>query len=116
LRLKQILLFVKDLAAVESFYTNTLGLHPIEQSRAPGWLEFAEGLALHAIPEQIANEIVISSPPEVREETPLKPIFQTDDFDSSCARLEAAGVPVKRYDWGAADCVDPEGNVFQICR
>lgn len=115
MKLKQVMIFVKDLAAMERFYTDVLGFHPVEASRVPTWMEFAEGLALHAVPEEIACEIVIASPPEVRDETPMKPIFVTDDLESTCDRLEAADVPVKRYAWGA-DFVDPEGNVFHIGR
>lgn len=116
MKLKQVMIFVKDFTALEDFYTGVLGLHPIEATRSEGWLEFSEGLALHAIPEHIARDIVIASPPELRDETPFKPIFQTEDLQAACARLQESGVTVKRYDRGSADCVDPEGNIFQICK
>ncbi len=114
MKLKQVMLFVKDLHSVETFYTDLVGFHPIESTRSAGWVEFVEGLSLHAIPDEYASEIVIASPPEVREETPWKPIFIADELEAICAKLEAAGVCLKRYRWGAADCVDPEGNVLQI--
>jgi catechol 2,3-dioxygenase-like lactoylglutathione lyase family enzyme len=116
MKLKQVMLYVKDFPALVDFYTKALDLHPVEATRSEGWIEFAEGFALHAIPEPIAKDIDIASPPLVREETPFKPIFQAGDLEATCSRVEAMGVPVQRYAWGAADCVDPEGNVFQICR
>ena len=37
-----------------------------------------------------------------------------DDLEQQVARLQAAGVSITLKPWGAADGVDPEGNVFQL--
>ena len=116
MKLKHAMLYVKDFAGMSEFYGSQLGLTAIPETRSQGWIEFAEGLALHAIPPHIADGIVIASPPEPREETPIKLIFRVDDLDAIAAKLEAAGVALMRRPWGAVDCVDPEGNIFQLSR
>ncbi len=100
------------------FYGDTLGLKPIEATRTESWVEFDAGgivLALHAIPSHIADQIEITSPPEVREETPLKLVFAVTDVKAEFERLSALGMVATLRPWGACDGVDPEGNVFQIC-
>ncbi len=117
MKLKTALIYAKDLDRMATFYGDVLGLELIADTRTVGWVEFETGgarLALHAIPAAIAAQIEIASPPEPREETPIKLIFAVDDLDATCARLVALGVPLTRRPWGAADGLDPEGNVFQI--
>ena len=80
-------------------------------------MEFEAGvvrIALHAIPPEYAEGIVISDPPVVREENPIKLVFEVADLLTVVSRLEAAGVTTIRRSWGACDVVDPEGNMFQI--
>ena len=111
------LIYVKDLARMAAFYEQTLGLTAIAESRTDTWLELDAGairLGLHAIPAHIAEGIEIANPPEAREETPLKLIFAVDDWEGLCARLDLDGRQVIRKPWGAADCLDPEGNVLEI--
>lgn len=111
------MLFVKDLERMCSFYGSLLGLKPIAETRTDGWAEFAVGpvrLGLHAIPKEIADTIEITSPPAVREETPIKLIFAVEDLNAEYVRLMALGMDLRRRPWGACDGVDPEGNVFQI--
>ncbi|HEX6738477.1 MAG TPA: VOC family protein [Vicinamibacteria bacterium] len=118
--LARVIVFVKDLPRMASFYTEDLGL-PVVQDRAPeGWVELAAGgiaVALHAIPAQIAAGIVVTDPPRPREETPLKLVFRVADVAAARARLLGRGVIMRELrPWGACDGVDPEGNVFQIAQ
>ena len=73
---------------------------------------------LHAIPEQYAVDVTFTSPPRVREESPVKLIFGVDDVPAERARLEAMGVAILQRAWQnpaeSCDGVDPEGNVFQL--
>ncbi len=108
------MLYVKDLDRMRRFYGALLGQEPVAATASETWVEFESGLSLHAIPPHIAEAIVIESPPAVREETPIKLIFPVADLEAVSAKLEALGAPVTRRPWGACDCVDPEGNVFQI--
>ena len=111
------MIYVKDLARMEAFYREALGLTPVEETRSTSWLEFDAGqarLALHTIPPHFAERIEITSPPLPREETPIKLIFEVDNLTDACERIRAAGAtPILRC-WGSWDCVDPEGNVFGL--
>lgn len=52
-----VMLFVKDLPRMTSFYRDVVGLPPVEATRLPDWVEFASdgaGFSLHAIPPSIA--------------------------------------------------------------
>lgn len=114
------MLYVKDLPRMASFYAGTLGLKAIESTRTESWLEFESGFALHAIPPHIAAEIEITTPPEVREESPMKVFFAVPDVASERRRLESLGVTIVQRPWSTPsdptfDAIDPEGNVFTLC-
>jgi catechol 2,3-dioxygenase-like lactoylglutathione lyase family enzyme len=114
MRLTRAMLYVKDIHRMAAFYSGTLGLKPIAATRTETWVDLQAGtanLALHAIPPEIATGIEIA---DARENNPVKLMFEVDDVASECERLEALGVTVRRRPWGAADCIDPEGNIFQI--
>jgi catechol 2,3-dioxygenase-like lactoylglutathione lyase family enzyme len=117
MRLNHAMIFVKDLPGMTTFYSSALELQPIEETRLDNWLEFDTGgarFSLHAIPVDIASGIEISSPPRPREKNPVKLFFEVDDLASERQRLEAMGVTIIERPWGAVECVDPEGNIFQI--
>lgn len=114
MQLHQAMIYAKDLPSMALFYTQVLGLTPIPSTRTPSWLEFAEGLALHAIPPHIAAGIHIATPPEPREETPIKLLFKSPDLPATLARLDSHNIPYTLRPCGAADLFDPEGNIFQI--
>lgn len=111
------MIFVKDLNRMTAFYGGTLGLQPIEETRLDNWVEFdSEGarFSLHAIPEEIAKHIEISSPPKPRETSVVKLSFEVDDAAAERRRLEALGVTFVKRPWGAYEGVDPEGNIFGL--
>lgn len=94
MRLSRVIVFSKDCASMERFYVEALGLEPVPESRAEGWVELWAGevtIALHAIPPDIAPEVEISSPPAAREETPLKMVFEVEDPDGVRSRIAACG-------------------------
>lgn len=112
MRLCGAMIFVKDLNRMAAFYHDVLGLMPIAETRIENYVEFVSGpatFALHAIPAEIAAEIVISDPPKAREQNPVKLSFEAD-----IRRLRELGVTIIERPWGAFDGVDPEGNVFGI--
>jgi len=100
-----------------SFYGEVLGVKPVAATQTETWVEFETGratIALHAIPASIASTIEVCTPPDPREDTPIKLMFEVDDIQLECKRLEELGVTVIRRPWGAIDAIDPEGNIFQI--
>lgn len=117
MRLNRTILFVKDFPRMVAFYTETLGLQPIEETRLENWVEFNTGSArfsLHAIPPGIANGIGISTPPRPRETVPVKLSFEVEDLAGERKRLSDLGVALIERPWGSWDAVDPEGNIFGI--
>ena len=112
-----VMLFVKDLPRLTAFYRDVLGLHPIEATRLPDWVEFGGGSArfsLHAIPPTVAAGISIESPPRVRDQGAAKLTFAVGDVETTLASIEAMGLPILRRPWGGIEAVDPEGNVFAL--
>jgi len=115
------MLYVKDLARMREFYESVLETPPINTEWPDMWALFNVGgtkFALHAIPAKSAEGIELSSPPAKRERSPVKLIFAVEDVPAERARLEAMGVTTLQQSWQEAaescDCVDPEGNIFQI--
>ena len=118
MNLRGAILFVKDVPRMRAFYSEGLGLRVREETATPEWIELETGravLALHAIPEHIANSIGIATPPEPRADTPLKLVFETEDFVAARTRLVAHGATMfEPRNPRSCDGLDPEGNVFQI--
>lgn len=111
------MLFVKDLPRLTAFYRDVLGLHPIEETRLPDWVEFGgDGarFSLHAIPPAIAAGISIDSPPRPRGGGGVKLTFAVRDVEATLASIEAMGLPLLKRPWGGVEAVDPEGNVFAL--
>lgn len=111
--LHRAIIFVKDIERMRSFYERALGLRVENERSSESWIEFAgEGasLALHAIPEEIARDIVVASPPRARSETAIKLTFDVTDLAAARAAIADAGGVVLEND----DALDPEGNVFRI--
>jgi catechol 2,3-dioxygenase-like lactoylglutathione lyase family enzyme len=111
------LIFVKDLPRMRSFYSDLLGIKPTSEAWTESWAEFDAGgvtFALHAIPDDLASQIEITSPPRVRGQNPVKLLFDVDDLEAERARLESLGVLLLERPWGSWDGVDPEGNVFGL--
>ena len=111
------MLFVKDLGGMTAFYSDVLGLQPVEETRLENWVEFrGDGLrfSLHAIPSAIATEIRIDSPPLPREQSSAKLTFAVQNVDATFKKIEQMGLPLLRRPWGGTEAVDPEGNVFAV--
>src|SRR5690349_10978109 len=97
MRLNRLIIFVKDLDRMAAFYSDTVRLKAISETRLDSWVEFETGavsFALHAIPPHLAAEIEITSPPRIREDNPVKVTFTVDDVASERRRLESLGVTV----------------------
>jgi predicted enzyme related to lactoylglutathione lyase len=114
------IIFAKDMDRMTTFYRDGLGLRPRPETSSEGWAEFEAGgavLALHVIPPQIAQGIEIATPPQAREDTPIKLVFETADLDAARRHLIAHGAVMSEPRKGkrrSCDGLDPEGNVFQI--
>lgn len=115
-------LFVKQVAKLADFYQQMVGMAEIERDKSHVVLE-TDGfqLVIHGIPKRIADEIQIATPPEVREETPIKVCLPVDSIEAARQVAKALGGQIgdKKKEWEArgfraCDGHDPEGNVFQV--
>ena len=76
-------------------------------------------LVVHKIPEPLADQIDIASPPIKRENTALKFFFTVPDLDAIRHLATHLGGEVFNENWQgpgfiACNAMDPEGNVFQV--
>ncbi len=118
MQLRRAILFVKDMPRMTAFYRDALAMRVASGSPEEGWVELdagGSGLALHAIPPEVASKIEIADPPAARSDVPVKLVFETADVAAARDHLVRHGAVAREpRPWGACDCVDPEGNVFQI--
>jgi predicted enzyme related to lactoylglutathione lyase len=115
-------LFAVDMVRVAAFYEGLLGMRRVEQ--VPTAIVLQAGgfeLIVHAIPAQIATEIIIDDPPRRREESAHKLVFPVADLAVARERAAARGGLLDpagtEWSWGgfrACDGHDPEGNCFQL--
>jgi hypothetical protein len=69
-------IYAVDLARMAAFYEALLGMRQLSAAADHAVLESPDmQLVVHAIPAFIANTITIASPPELREDTPIKLFF-----------------------------------------
>jgi predicted enzyme related to lactoylglutathione lyase len=120
--MQSLVVFAKNKKRVSAFYRRTLGLEAAEDQPSHDLL-LGPGveLVIHAIPRKYAADITITRPPQVREDTPLKPVFTVSDLDAVRAAAKATGGFLKPAEaaWdirghSVLDGWDPEGNVVQF--
>lgn len=113
-------IYAKDPERLAGFYASVAGMVRLKSSPELLVLESPDlQLLVHAIPEHIARDIVIASPPERREDTALKFFFTVPSLSKARELAERHGGAVFNENWrgpGFVACngMDPEGNVFQV--
>jgi catechol 2,3-dioxygenase-like lactoylglutathione lyase family enzyme len=114
-------IYAKDLARLVEFYA-ALGLkvdeadHDYAVLLGPG-----VELSIVPIPEPVASQIEIATPPQARTRTPLKLAFFVPSIEKSLEATRALGGRIKedakRWQFrghALQDAIDPEGNVYQL--
>jgi len=119
---QSVVIFAKNKKRVSAFYRETLGL--VASEEAPSHDVLVGGgieLVIHAIPRKYATDIVITKPPSVREDTPIKPAFYVADLEAvrMAAKKTGGFLKPREQAWDIRGCVvldghDPEGNVVQF--
>ena len=117
-----VIVYVKSMASVSRFYQDTLELEVIEVE--PTYILLSRNgveVVVVQAPSAVSEHIAVSSPPEVRESTPVKASFLVQDFGQVRAAAERSGGALKpeeaAWQWRGAvhlDGNDPEGNVVQF--
>lgn len=110
MRIRSVMLFVKDLEKVARFYEEKLELIRVGEP-IDGFLELEAGnvrIALHEAKWSNGDN----------SDSPVKIVFECDDVRATVSRLEKKGVEFgKVFDWNGfsfADTKDPENNPLQI--
>lgn len=112
--------YAKDSEGIATFYESVAGMTRLHMSDELIVLQSPDiQLLVHKIPETMAKDIVISSPPEKREKTALKFFFTVPSLAKARTIASRLGGDVFNENWcgpGFVVCnaIDPEGNVFQV--
>ena len=112
--------YAKDAERVAGFYEAVAGMSRLQSSADLIVLGSADiQLLVHAIPDPIARDIEVTSPPMRREDTALKFFLSVPSLDVARADAARLGGEVFDENWrgpGFVVCnaMDPEGNVFQL--
>jgi len=115
-------IYAKDKERLADFYTRTLGMVAVEDDGDFVVLESGTlQLVLHNLRKEIADQITISKPPQLRENAAIKPSFVVKSLRLAREAAIAAGGNAKpaesewRFrDHTIIDGCDPEGNVIQF--
>ncbi|MCG2595415.1 hypothetical protein LZ009_21765 [Ramlibacter sp. XY19] len=111
-----------DVQRLAAFYSGVAALQQTQSEPGNVVLE-ASGfqLVIFAIPPHIAAQIQIATPPQRREDTPIKLVFVVRSLSAARAAARQLGGNLDAEDkvWGfqglhVCDGHDPEGNVIQV--
>ena len=113
-------IYAKSLEPIVHFYESLLGMTRLHASDQMVVLQSQNvQLVIHEIPEPIASEIVIDSPPKPRGESALKFFFTVPSIDQARSLATSLGGSVMEHiyqgpGFTACNAVDPEGNIFHV--
>ena len=116
----KIVLWVSDMDAQMTFYSNLLGLRLDVQSEGFASLSSAtNSVLLHELPVEYRATVPLAAQLPVQAEVPIKPVFLVDDLEVArdLVRGSFATFPrdvLSHESSSYLDVVDPEGNVIQI--
>lgn len=115
-----IFIYAKDPDRLSSFYQSVLGMaaaHRTDQMivlRSPDMQ-----LIVHAMPEHVASQVTISSPPQLRDSAAIKFFCTVASIAAAQEAAHGLGGAVFPEQWQGPGFVvrnaaDPEGNIFQV--
>lgn len=117
-------LYAKNVTALKHFYQNLLALNDKSVHVAPDHVAIntpAFQLVLVEVPADVAESIVIESPPRIRSEVSVKLVFDVPSIKDARVVSAHYGGEVwpeaREWDFDAfrvCDGRDPEGNVIQL--
>ncbi|MDL5035412.1 VOC family protein [Comamonas resistens] len=115
-----VLIYAKHRDALANFYGSVLGMQQLYRDEHLTVIASPQlQLVVHAIPEAIASQVGIASPPARRENVALKFFATVPSIAEAARAAEVLGGQVFDERWqgaGFAVCnaMDCEGNVFQL--
>ena len=118
--MSSLVLFSVDLRRMATFYEAILGATPsYEPSGDIRLVNDREEILIHSVPEKIAKNIDISTPPKPRDGSAIKPVFDVDSLVAALESVRTNGGVVTPRTFSLEgltrhDVLDPEGNVIQL--
>jgi hypothetical protein len=123
LEMSSLVVFSINVRRLAMFYETVLGAEPLdERSGDIRLIHERDEILIHSIPEKIARDIEITSPPAPRDHSALKPVFDVVSLESALGSVEATGGVVTSRGFSLdgltrRDVLDPDGNIIQLrCR
>lgn len=113
-------IYAKDLANLAGFYEKLLGLARVRSADELVILSSPElQIIVHAMPDHVAGETNISSPPAIRDNAAFKFFYTVPSLSEANALAASLGGQVLPEQWRGPgfivrNAVDPEGNIFQL--
>lgn len=113
--------YAKDMVTLASFY-EALGFEQTSQDEGYTALQHGDSeLSIIQAPQEIADQITVAEPAEMRTQTPIKLVFLVASIEQTAVQINTHGGRVDRgqarWDFGdfyVQDAVDPEGNILQL--
>lgn len=117
-----LVIFSKNIKTVAAFYQHVLNADITESAKGHVVLNAGEiEIVIHGIPKQVAANIDIETPPQLRGAAVFKPAFIVDSLEDVRAACEQYGGGIRPLEkaWQIRDCTvvdgwDPEGNIIQF--
>jgi predicted enzyme related to lactoylglutathione lyase len=118
-----VVIFSKNVKKMAEFYEAVLGLvvasNPSDDSNDIRLRDESTEVLLHSIPKNIAKTFTIETPPQARDESAIKPIFDVVSLETSLEQVLLKGGVLTRRSFdldglSRHDVLDPEGNVIQL--
>jgi predicted enzyme related to lactoylglutathione lyase len=115
-----LIIFSVDVPRLAAFYQAVLGVTPTSDGSDDVRLRSdREEVLVHSVPATVAKTISIQSPPEARDSSAIKPVFDVDSLQAALDAVElnggvATGRTFSMDGLTRHDVLDPDGNVIQL--
>jgi hypothetical protein len=118
--MNSLVVYSVEVGPLAAYYEAVLGVTPTPDPWGGIQLQGDAGqILVHPIPPEIAKTIEIRTPPEPREESAIKPVFDVASIELALVAVTANGGVDLRRTFSIEgltfhDVLDPEGNVIQL--
>ena len=118
--MSSLVLFSVDVSRLAAFYEAVLSAKlNLEPSGDIRLLSDREEVLVHSVPAEIAKTIEVRTPPEPRDRSAMKPVFDVESLEAAMEQVNAKGGVVTARTFSIDgltrhDVIDPDGNVIQL--
>lgn len=115
-----IFIYAKDPDRLAGFYQAVLGMDAAHRNDQMVVLRSPDiQLVVHALPPQVASQVVITHPPQLRDQAAIKFFCTVPSLSIAHETAQSLGGQVLPEQWQGPGFVvrnacDPEGNIFQV--